>query len=593
MGNGFLGGPKLLETRSLKQRFNIVVFLSIVTNLLALVQPVFMLHVYDYVLPSESLATLMYLTLMATFLLVVTGTLEFLRSRIFADAAWELDEQLRPICFRASYELGKKSDNAGRTIFTSDLETVKQFLTGGAPASFLDLPWTVIFLVALFALNPWLGLLSTGFAILVLVAAILNEMSLRTYLREGSTRGQKAQRLAEDVLRATDAIEAMKFRNHAIGRWSREAEAQAAYSRATAARSGVWTSVVRTLRLSLQVLTLAAAAWLVLLGELTAGTMIAASIIGARALAPIDQAVAGWRGTALAQISWRRLGGLEASNSQRVTDRTDPPPVSGTIEAEGLVVTAANGAPIIAGVNLRIPQGYFVGLVGPSGSGKTTLARALAGAVTPDGGLVRLDGIDMRSWPDERLATAIGYLPQSVQLLGGTVSENIRRLGPRDDEAVVAAAEKSGAHRIISALPETYETDVGDGGTSVSGGQRAMIGLARALYGDPAVVILDEPNASLDTDGRRALAEALSKLRAARKTVILVSHDVGSLRSFDQLIIMRGGRIEKMGPPSELLVANQPAQNNTGANGTSKSNNTSSIVPIAIQSTRPTPEAEL
>jgi PrtD family type I secretion system ABC transporter len=565
-GKGIFGGPVLPDDKSLRQRTYVVVFLSILSNLLALVQPVFMLHVYDYALPSQSLPTLGYLTLIAVFLICISGMIDFVRSRILADAAWELDEKLRPICFKASYELGKRNRSAGRSVFANDLETVKQFVASTGPTAYMDLPWTVVFMIALFALSPWLGLLTLFFAALVLVFAVLNEVSLREYMREGASRARNAQRLAEDVFQATDAIEAMKFAPKAVGRWGSEAEAQAAYSRAAAARSGIWTSLVKTSRIALQVLILAASAWLVLLGDLTPGVMIAASIIGARALAPIDQAVASWRSTAAAKLSWGRLGNLTQGLSVDEPAKTDPPPLIGTLDAENVAVVAATGNPIIAGINLSIPAGSFVGLIGESGSGKSTLARALAGALTPDGGTVRLDKIDMRNWPARRLAQAIGYMPQSVQLLSGTIAENIRRLDDVNDEGVVAAATRSGAHNLIAKLANSYETPVGDGGHSLSGGQQAMIGVARALYGDPSIIILDEPAAHLDVDGRKALGGALQSLRQARKTVILVTHDLQSVRNFDLLIVMRNGRVDKAGKPADILVPHNAATRPVDAN---------------------------
>jgi PrtD family type I secretion system ABC transporter len=550
----WFGGPVLENAQAIRQRFLIITFLSIFTNLLALVQPLFMLHVYDYVLPSQSLTTLFYLTLIAVFLIGITGVLDYLRARLFADLSWDLDERLRPICFDASYELGKRAGRVGRSIFSNDLEAVKQFLCGPTPVAFLDLPWTVVFIVALFSLSPWLGLLSSAFAVLVLIAAVLNEMSLRGYIRGGTRHGREAQKLAEDVFGATDAVEGMKFTKDAVHRWSSEAKMQAAYVRAATARSGVWTSLVRSLRLALQVLTLGTAAWLVLRGELTPGVMIAASIIGARALAPIDQAVSGWRATATANDSWKRMGELTKSARSQVNEPTDPPDLNGQIDVLGVGVAAPSGKPIIADVSVKIAAGSFVGLVGASGSGKSTLARALVGAVQPDAGIVRYDGLDLRNWPASRLAEGVGYMPQSVQLLSGTVGENIRRLGPRDDQAVVEAAMFAGAHVVISSLPQGYETQIGEGGLSLSGGQRALIGLARAFYGNPKVVVLDEPTAHLDVEGRKALGEALGKLRRSKRTLVLVTHDVSALRQFDLLVAMRGGRVEAVGPPDKLLV---------------------------------------
>jgi ABC-type protease/lipase transport system fused ATPase/permease subunit len=389
-------------------------------------------------------------------------------------------------------------------------------------------------------------------------------VSLREYVTEGSKRGIRAARLAEDVFLATDAVEGMKFSGPAVARWAGEAEAQAAYSRATNARNSVWTSIVRTLRISLQVLTLAAAAWLVLEGQLTSGAMIAASIIGARALAPIDQAVASWRLVSAARVSWQRLGQLTAGSNFVEPDKTEPPPTRGALEAEAVSVRAENGQVILNAASIRVPPGAFVGLVGPSGSGKTTLSRVLAGARPADAGIVRLDGMDIINWPTARLGKAIGYMPQSMQLLGGTIAENIRRFGPKDDEGVLAAANLAGANALIAAMPHGYDTDVGDGGSALSGGQRALVGLARAVYGSPNIVILDEPAASLDTAGRASLGQCLQQLRARKTTVILVSHDPGSLRQFDAIVEMGGGKILRSGKPSEMLkpapVPNPAAQ---------------------------------
>lgn len=571
---GFLGGPRIIGSPTMNRQVWLAVGVSIITNILVLVQPVFMLHVYDYVLPSQSVPTLIYLSMIAIFLLVVLGALDQSRQRIFTDLAWELDGTLRPTCFRAAYLLGRRNPRAGRSAFSSDLDAVKQFVGSNAPGALMDLPWTVILMIALCFLSPWLGLLTAIMGALVVLAAWMNELGMRNHLGEGTRRSARAMRLAEDMFQATDAVESMKFSKATIERWSTEASAQAAYARAAGASGAVWTSVVKTLRLMVQVVTLAAAAYLVLLGKLTPGSMIAASIIGARALAPLDQVVGSWRLLILGRNAWTKLGLLTADIDPVNENSTSPPPVQGLLEAESVTVLGEGEKPIIHNVRLKLPRGGFLGLIGASGSGKTTFARVLSGAIPPDNGVVRLDGLELTNWPDADLGPVMGYLPQNVQLLGGTIAENIRRFGPRDDEGVVAAAQRAGAHAMISGLSEGYETDVGDGGGRLSGGQRALVGLSRALYGEPQVLILDEPAASLDADGRAALVQTLQTLRAEQRTVILVSHDMGILRAFDVIAEMRGGQIARHGPPSEILgpvrtgptgPATGPTPGNTGA----------------------------
>ncbi len=551
---GLFGGPRIIGSPTMKRQIWLAMGISLVTNILVLVQPVFMLHVYDFVLPSQSVPTLVYLSVIAVFLLLILGLLDQSRQRIFTDLAWELDGTLRPTCFRAAYLLGRRNPRAGRSAFSSDLDAVKQFVGSTAPGALMDLPWTVILIGALFFLSPWLGLLTAIMGALVALAAWMNELGMRTHLSEAARRNARATRLAEDMFQATDAVEAMKFSKDAIERWTSEASAQAAFARAAGASGAVWMSVVKTLRLLVQVVTLAAAAYLVLLGQLTPGAMIAASIIGARALAPLDQVVGSWRLLILGRDGWTRLGQLTAEVDPVNESSTTPPAVYGLLEADNVTVLGDSDKPIIHNVRLRLPKGGFLGLIGSSGSGKTTFARVLSGALPPDNGEVRLDGLALKNWPDANLGPAIGYLPQNVQLLGGSVSENIRRFGPRDDEAVVAAAQRAGAHGMISALSEGYETDVGDGGGRLSGGQRALVGLARCLFGNPQVIVLDEPAASLDAEGRASLNIALQALKAEAKTVIMVSHDLVSLRNFDVIAEMRQGQIARSGPPSEMLV---------------------------------------
>lgn len=548
-----LRGPKLPDAAAAGRLAAWAFPVSIATNLLALVQPVFMLHVYDFVLPSQSLSTLGYLTLIAVFLIGVLGALEYLRSRILGDLAWEVDRQLRAPAFLGAYQAGLQSGRAGRSVFGQDLESVKALISGPATTAVMDLPWTPIFILALFLLSPWLGALSLLFALLVLAAAIANEFTVRGYVSEGYQRQLRATQLAEDMFTATDAVQSMGMRARVLAGWADVSREQAAYARAAAARNGLWTALVRALRYSLQVLTLAAAAWLVLADQLSAGAMIAASIIGARALAPIDQAVAGWRSIVTGRVAWLRLGETVAMADALAARKTELPAAAGRLAAENVAVAGADNRALIQGVSFEAPAGAFIGLVGPSGSGKTTLARAIAGAVPPALGVMRMDGADYRAWEPGALGAQIGFLPQTVQLLGGTVAQNIRRFGPADDAGVVAAAQRAGAHDMIMRLPQGYDTPAGDAGARLSGGQRARVGLARALYGDPALVVLDEPFAHLDFEGEQGLAAALRSLRKAGRTVVMVAHSPAQVRHFDLIGVVQGGRLTAFGKAADIL----------------------------------------
>lgn len=548
-------GPKLPDAKAAGRLAGWAFAVSIATNLLALVQPVFMMHVYDFVLPSQSLPTLGYLTIIAVFLIFVLGVLEYLRARILGDLAWEVDRQLRAPAFLGAYQAGLQSGRAGRSAFSQDLESVKALISGPATTAFMDLPWTPFFIIALFMLSPWLGALSLLFALLVLAAAIANEFTVRDFIKEGYQRQLRTTQLAEDMFMATDAVQAMGMRSKVLAGWADVSREQAAYARAASARNGLWSAVVKGFRFSLQVLTLAAAAWLVLVDQLSAGAMIAASIIGARALAPIDQAVAGWRTIVMGRVSWLRLGQTVTMADAMTAKKTELPAATGRLTAENVAVVGADNRPLIQAVSFEAPPGAFIGLIGPSGSGKTTLARAIAGAVPAAMGVMRMDGADYRAWDHEALGSQICFLPQTVQLLGGTVAENIRRFGPVDDVGVVAAAERAGAHAMIMRLPQGYDTPVGDAGARLSGGQRARVGLARALYGDPALVVLDEPFAHLDFEGEQGLGGALRSLRQAGKTVVMVAHSPNQVRNFDFIGVVQAGRLTTFGKAADVLKA--------------------------------------
>jgi ATP-binding cassette, subfamily C, bacterial EexD len=535
---------------------------GVVANTLALAQPVYMLHVYDYVLTARSLTTLMWLTIITLFLLAVQVTLDHFRGDMLAAVADEVDDQVRARAFEGAWRLSRREGALDRSRFTSDLENVRGFLTGPGAGALMDLPWSPLFVVALFLLSPVLGLLCILFGGIVVVLSVLAEKSARPRIAKAAVEGKRAAGLAEDAFRAVDAASSMGFTRDLLKRWA--GAVQAGNDAAFAARgdAALTQALVKGARLWLQVLLLGVAAWLVLIGQLSGGAMIAASIVGARALAPLDQAVGALRSITQARLGWLSLGDLVNQADKAEMDATFLPRPQGAIAVEDATLVVSDPAepdkmrPLVRGVTMQIPAGAFVAIVGASGSGKTTLARMIAGGATPSAGVIRIDGANLATsrWKDaEGEFSPIGFLPQTAQLLGGTVAENIRRFGPLDDRGVVEAARSAGAHDLILRLPSGYETDIGDGGSRLSGGQRTLVALARALYRDPPVVVLDEPFNALDTAGQSSLWGALKTLRANKRTVVLVTHQPSHLRGFDLLAVMNGGRLERFGPVSEVL----------------------------------------
>lgn len=528
--------------------------LSLVVNILALTQPVFMLHVYDYVLPSQSGSTLFFLTLIALFLVGISASLDGLKQRFMGELAWQVDLQLRERSFLGAYHRGLESRRFGQGQFANDLETVKAFISGPGLSAIMDLPWTPIFMIALFLLSPWLCLLCIGFALIVLTLAVLGERATRGLSQETNLRSRRGSRFAEDLFMSVDAIEAMGFSRNVLGRWSADARDAAAFARAAGSAAGGYQSTIKGLRIALQVLLLAVAAGLAVLGHISPGAMIAASIIGARALAPVDQAVTAWRGIVGARESWTNLTTL-AKEADKHDDqvRTELPKPRGALKLERVdVADMAEKVVILQGISFDLPAGSILALVGPSGSGKSTLARVLAGAMAPTNGIVLIDGADQKHRPRDVMGAETGYVPQTARLLAGTVAENIRRFGPQDDVGVIEAAQRAGAHDVILSLAQGYDTDVGDGGRRLSGGQAAAVSLARALYGDPALLILDEPFAHVDAAGEAATFNAVQQARARGKTVVLVVHRPSHLANADYIAVLSKGRLVRFGPAREL-----------------------------------------
>ena len=539
---------------------------SAAINALLLTPSIYMLQVYDRALASGNGFTLLMLTLVAAGLLALLGALEYARSRVVIDAGSRLDDRLGLRVYEAAFERGlaggqAQADQAGR-----DLDSVRQFLTGSAVPAFFDAPWCPIFLLVMFLFHPWLGALAVAGIVLLSALAWLNDRAGRRLLAEAGQLADQASRMADDQLRSAGTVEAMGMLGRLSGRWNtvhRGAVRRQAVASERSARIG---SLSKSLRLLLQSLALGVGAWLAIENRISPGMMIAGSILMGRVLGPIDQVIAAWRQWSGTRRAWERTRALLGAHPPRPARQPLPPP-SGELHVDGVTALppgASAAAATLVAVTFSLRPGEILGVVGPSGSGKSTLARVLTGVWPARVGTVRLDGADIRQWDRDRLGQYVGYLPQEVDLFAGSVAENIARFAAddADPQQVVEAAQLAGAHAAILALPGGYDTVLGPGGQGLSGGQRQRIALARAVYGTPRLVVLDEPNASLDEEGEQALLACLQRLRQRGAAVVVATHRPRVLEAATRLLALKAGRVVACGPTAEVLgrvQADRPA----------------------------------
>ena len=535
---------------------------SFVINMLLLVPSLYMLQVYDRVLTSRNETTLILLTLIMAGLYVLEALLEFVRSRVLVRASAALDIQLSPRTFDASFDHHLQGRGGSPAQAMGDLTNVRQFLTSQGLFAFFDAPWTPIYLVVIFLLSPWLGLFGLIGALILSVMAFITERATAPVLAEAAKHAASANLYANNNLRNAEVIEAMGMLGRLRERWfSRQTRFLALQGQASDRAASIG-AVTRFFRLLLQSGILGVGALLVLENQLTSGGMIAASILLGRMLAPVELGIASWRGFVAARGAYARLDELLRAHPARGDTLSLPRP-QGAVSAEGLIVAApGKREPILKSLSFRVPAGAMVAIVGPSGSGKSTLARALMGIWRPLGGAVRLDGADVHEWDKAQLGPWVGYLPQGVELLEGTAAENIARFGNVDSDAVVRAAQLAGVHELILQLPQGYDTPLGDSGSVLSGGQRQRVALARALYGEPALIVLDEPNANLDDAGDAAFMKALQALKQEKRTVFVTTHRTNVLAAADLIMVLVNGTIQAFGPRDEVaktLMAKAPA----------------------------------
>ena len=553
---------------------------SMVANLLMLTPTVYMLQVYDRVMLSQSMGTLMAVSLITLFFFGVLTFAEWSRSKLLVSSGVRMDELLSKRLFHASYDayLNPAVKNPSRAF--NDLTEVRQFLTGNGIFAFFDAPWAPIYIAVLFLLHPWLGVMAIGFAAVQASLAWWGSNASKPAQAVASKSQQDAGSYLQSKFRNAEVIESMGMLSHLYRRWAEQntrAMGHALNAQDVSGRVVAWSKFIRYTQ---QSLALGGGALLVIQGELSPGAMIAANVLMTRALAPIDLMVGTWPGFLSAKEAFVRLRDLLEAHPLRVKNELTMVPKGDVVLKEVVASAPGRKEPILKGISAIMPAGTVTVVLGASGSGKSTLARVLLGIWPHDKGDVLLDGEPILKWDRMGLGPHIGYLPQDIELFDGTIAENIARAGQVVSEKVIAAAEASGLHQMILRFPKGYDTPMGEAGGLLSGGQRQRIGLARALYGEPALVVLDEPNANLDDEGEAALVRAVQVMKAKGKTVVLISHRPGIVGVADRLLILHQGTVQASGPRDgvlaalqkqreEIAQASQIAQANTAANKTS------------------------
>jgi PrtD family type I secretion system ABC transporter len=536
-----------------RQGFIGVIIFSFAINLLMLTSPIYMMQVFDRVLSSRSTETLALLFIVAVVALLTHGTLEIIRGRVFIKISDWLDRQLGGKVLSANVSDALRNPRGPSIQGLRDLATVKGFLTGPAIFPILDAPWAPVFMGVMFMLHPLLGTISLVGGIVLFSLVLINEITSKEKLMGAANSSNLAMSKAEAAARNADVINGMGMMPNMTRHWGKHV-ADARHQQNEASRiSGVITAASKIIRMVLQVGIMTGGAWLVLQDEVSPGAMIAGSILMGRALSPIEQAIGSWKSVVSARSAFGRLK-IQLSQNTSQQGSMELPEPSGKIDVEEVTYAYPQSSEAtVKNVSFSLVAGQTLGVVGPTASGKSTLVRLLIGNFYPRGGHVRLDDMDVAEWNAEDLGPHIGYLPQDVELFGGTVQENIARLGEADSEDIVAAARLANVHEMILRLEKGYDTEIGEGGAALSGGQRQRIGLARALFQNPKLVVLDEPNAHLDQEGELALMQAIEKLKEMKSTVVIVAHRPAVLQHVDKILVMKDGGVQIFGDRSEVL----------------------------------------
>ena len=545
-------GPSGLRPVFMRAIADVGVF-SLLINILLLVIPLYLLQVYDRVLPSSSVETLVYLSVIAVLALAFLGLLDAIRAVYTQRVAATVDRKLGAGTFAIS--LGAKY--AGGLSPLRDLASVCAFIRSRGVAVLFDLPFAPVFLALLYLIHPVLFWVTVAGAALLLLLVVANQLAIGRNDALSAERSALASQAEQAFARNAETLRAMGMVENAARVWGRHVAAALTLHDRSSSANAIFSGASRALRMMLQLAILGAGAWLVLKGQMTAGMIFASSLVSSRALQPLDQLIGAWRQIADARRAWKRLETALAARPDEARKLMLPNP-AGAISVQDVFFMAPNAQPgtepILKRLNFQIGAGQALAIVGPSGAGKSTLARLLAGAARPTGGAVRIDGADLRTWDENQLGKHIGYLAQELELFPGSIAQNVARFDPdADDAAIIEAARRAEAHELILAQRDGYQTLIGPSDRTLSGGERQRIGLARAFYGNPRILVLDEPSTHLDGTGEAALEAVLAAAKAAGVTMVLITHRPSIAASCDRVMLLRGGAIEAFGPSSEVL----------------------------------------
>lgn len=539
-------------TGQIRSSLLVLALFSFAINLLMLTSPLYMLQVYDRVLVSGRIETLVMLTVLAAAALFILGVLDALRSSVMVRMGCWLNDRLGPVLISGGVRAKLAGVNAGAQPLR-DLAQVQSFLSSQGLAALFDAPWTPVFLALIWLLHPALGAFAIGAALLLALLGLLNELMTRNASQTANTTQIVALQQAETTIRNAEVVRAMGMLPGLLERWRASNDSSIAATRSSAERGAAIIGLTKFLRFFVQSATLGLGAYLVLMGEVTGGAMIASSILLGRALAPIEFAMGSWRNISATRIAYARLKTrLQGIPPEPLRIRLPEP--YGHISLDHVSYAApGTKAQVIDNVSLRLTPGEALAVIGPSASGKSTLCRLIAGIAAPSAGEIRLDGSELHHWNQDQLGRYVGYLPQDVELFSGSIRDNISRMAKADDDDIVQAAMLAHAHEMIQRLPQGYETPIGEAGARLSGGERQRIGLARAVFGNPKVIILDEPNANLDQSGETALAAAVRELKSRGAALMIVGHRPSTLAQADKILFLREGRVELFGQREDVL----------------------------------------
>ena len=536
--------------RGCRRYFLAAAAFSLAINLLYLAGPLYMLQVYDRVVSSGSELTLVMLTLALVLAYLALVGLDMVRSRILSRANVRLDRRIAPRVVMVMIEL---AGPGVRSQILRDFNSFRQFVTGAGVHAIFDMPWAPIYIAVIFLLHPLLGAFALGCVFILVGMAFLNEYLVKPPLTEANLASQRNYSFTEMSMRNTEVIRAMAMTDGVLRRWGKDRDRMLSRQTVASDRAAAMQSSIRFLRLTMQSLILGLGAYLVIERLTSAGAMFAANILLGRALQPVEQVVGSWRNLVSVRAAYQRLREVFARIPDKDENLSLSKPV-GKVSVEGLTyVVTGNPKPLLRGVTFELEPGEVLGVIGPSGAGKSTLARHLVGVLAPTAGAVRLDGADVSHWVRNGLGRHVGYLPQDIELFSDTVAANISRFQTDVDEDVIRAATAAGVHDLILRLPQGYDTSVGEGGAILSGGYRQRVALARAVFGDPRLVVLDEPSSNLDQDGDVALINCIEQLRKRGVTVVLVSHRPSTVAVVDKILVLRDGQVEMFGDKVDVM----------------------------------------